>query len=173
MGDTVRFVDPADPAQGLTFDGRIAEDFKMSSGTWVRVGALRPRIVAHFAPYLRDAVITGHNRSELGMLAIPDLDVCRRLCADLPDDAPPQAIVSHPAVKSRVRAALNSFNDGATGSTTRICRAILLATPLSLDAQEITDKGSLNQHAILTRRSALVDELYSVMPAAEVIAYEE
>jgi feruloyl-CoA synthase len=168
MGDAVRFAVAGDPAQGLLFDGRIGEDFKLSTGTWVGVGGLRARIVAHFAPYVRDAVITGHDRDAVGMLAVPDQDACRRLCPELAE-APFADVAAHPAVRAAMAARLASFAVAATGSATRVERAILLVEPLSLDHQEATDKGSINQRAVLTRRAALVDELYAEPPGAPVI----
>jgi feruloyl-CoA synthase len=168
MGDAVRLAAPDDPSQGLLFDGRLGEDFKLSTGTWVSVGALRARIVAHFAPYVRDAVITGHGRDAVGMLAVPDLDACRRLCPEL-GDAPLPDVAAHPAVRSALAERLTAFAAGATGSATRIDRAMLLVEPLSLDHQEVTDKGSINQRAVLARRAHLVDELYADAPGAHVL----
>ena len=168
MGDAARFADPADPAQGLVFDGRLGEDFKLSTGTWVVVGTLRARIIAHFAPYVRDAVITGHDRDAVGMLAVADQDACRRLCPEL-NGAPFTEVAVHPAVRAAIGERLASFSTRATGSATRVERAILLVEPLSLDQQEVTDKGSINQRAVLARRAALVEDLYAEQPAAHVI----
>jgi feruloyl-CoA synthase len=169
MGDAVRFVAEGDPSKGLVFDGRLAEDFKMSSGTWVHVGPLRARVIAHFSPFIRDAVVTGHDRGELGLLAVPDLEACRTLCPDLPIDAPAAAILGHPSVRTRIERMLTEFAVAASGSATRILRLILLEEPPSLDAQETTDKGSLNQRAILKRRAALVEALHADMPPPNVI----
>jgi feruloyl-CoA synthase len=169
MGDAARLVDPCDVSKGLVFDGRIKEDFKLSTGTWVSVGPLRARILTHFAPYVRDAVIAGHDRDEVGMLIVPDIDACRTLCPDLATLAPPSAVIGHSGVKSCLRALLATFAAGATGSATRLGRAIVLEQPPSLDAGEITDKGSLNQRAILDRRSPLVDDLYADQPPPHVI----
>jgi feruloyl-CoA synthase len=173
MGDTVRFVAPGDPALGLLFDGRVAEDFKMSSGTWVHVGALRARIIAHFSPFIRDAVITGHDRNEVGMLAVPDIDACRALCPDTPADAPAATVLNHPAVRERVRQLLVAFARTATGSTNRVTRALLLDPPPLLDAQEVTDKGSLNQRTLLRTRASLVDTLYADPASVQVISHEQ
>jgi feruloyl-CoA synthase len=151
------------------FDGRIGEDFKLSTGTWVSVGPLRARVIAHFAPLVRDAVIAGHDRDGLGMLAVPDLDACRSLCPDLPPDAPAAAVLAHAAVRNRVRQLLLAFAATATGSATRLETVLLLADPLLLDAGEVTDKGSLNQRAILERRRTLVDDLYAEPPPPHVI----
>ncbi len=117
MGDAVRLADPDDPDKGLLFDGRTGEDFKLSTGTWVGVGVLRARIMAHFAPLVRDAVITGHGRDSVAMLAVPDPDACRRLCPEL-KDAPLSAVAAHPAVRDAIRAKLASFASAATGSAT-------------------------------------------------------
>jgi feruloyl-CoA synthase len=161
MGDSVRLVDAGDVAQGFLFEGRLKEDFKLSTGTWVHVGPLRAKVIAHFSPCVRDAVITGHDRDELGMLAIPDVEACRAVAGDLPADAPLVAIVAHPAVRAAVADRLASFAKEATGSATRVVRAILLGEALSLDAGELTDKGSINQRAVLQRRAALVQDLYA------------
>ena len=161
MGDSVRLADPDDITKGLLFDGRLGEDFKLSTGTWVNVGPLRAKIVAHFSPLLRDAVITGHGRDSVGMLAVPDVDGCRALCPDLSPGAGLAAIVTHPAVRRRFGELLESFNLTATGSSMRIDRALILDAPLSLDQQEVTDKGSINQRAVLTARAALVEQLYA------------
>ena len=91
LGDALRFVDPAAPAKGFAFEGRIAEDFKLSTGTWVHVGELRRNIIAHFAPLLRDAVIAGHDRDEVTVLLVPDLEACRRLCGNADRGRPPRA----------------------------------------------------------------------------------
>jgi feruloyl-CoA synthase len=169
MGDAVRPVDPDDLSQGLLFDGRIKEDFKLSTGTWVSVGPLRARIVQHFAPLVRDAVITGESRDEVGMLAFPDLDGCRALCPDLPADAAAAEVLRHAAVRARMFERLAAFAGTATGSANRVSRVLFLDEPPSLDAGEITDKGSLNQRAILERRAAAVAALYSAPPPAGAI----
>jgi feruloyl-CoA synthase len=169
MGDAARPVDRRDLSKGLVFDGRIKEDFKLSTGTWVSVGPLRARVITHFAPYVRDAVIAGHDRDEVGMLAVPDVDACRSLCPDVPSGAPVSAVLGHAGVRGRVRALLATFAAGGTGSSTRLVRAILLEDPPSLDAGEVTDKGSLNQRAILDRRRSLVDDLYAEAPPLHVI----
>lgn len=170
LGDTVRFVDEEDVNEGLLFDGRVAEDFKLATGTWVRVGALRAGVVAHFAPLVRDVVIAGHDRDELGMLIVPDVEACRACCPDLGPEADSRDILRHDAVRARFRSLLGSFAATGTGSANRIARAILLDEPPSLDAQEVTDKGSLNQRAILTRRAHLVQALYAAEPGPEILA---
>jgi len=159
-GDAVRFLDPADPQQGLAFDGRIAEDFKIDSGTWVSVGPLRAQIIAAGAPYVQDVVIAGHDRREVTALVIPHLDSCRKLCADLPTAAPLAQIAAHPAVRAVVQRVLDSLGRASTGAATRVARAIVLDELPSIDRGEITDKGSINQRAVLTHRAALVEALY-------------
>jgi feruloyl-CoA synthase len=170
MGDAARFADPRDVSKGLLFDGRIKEDFKLSSGTWVSVGPLRAKIVTHFAPYLRDAVITGEGRSEVAMLGLPDIDACRTLCADLRADAPATQVLAHAAVRQCLHDRLTTLAASATGSTSRVTKMILLAEPPSLDAGEVTDKGSLNQRAILARRATLVEDLYQTPPPMDVVS---
>jgi feruloyl-CoA synthase len=201
FGDAVRFVDPNDINKGLIFDGRFAEDFKMASGTWVNVGPLRTRIIHHFAPYVRDVVIAGHDRDFLAMLVVPDLEACLAIGAASPsaesvEEASPwtegverqgfspalngpispgasapeaSAILQHENVTRVFSNLLESFAAQATGASNRIERAILLDEPPALDHGEVTDKGSLNQRAILDRRSALVDELYAENPPPRVL----
>jgi len=169
MGDAVRFVDPEDPEQGLLFDGRVAEDFKLSSGTWVSVGPLRAKFIAAGAPQVQDVVLAGLNRDWVGVLVFPNVEACRGLCGDLFGPAPMSDVVRHPAVRARFQALLDALARESTGSSTRIARAIVLDSPPSIDASEITDKGSINQRAVLKSRAALVEELYAEPPSARVI----
>jgi feruloyl-CoA synthase len=169
LGDAVRFVDADDVNRGLLFDGRIAEDFKLASGTWVNVGPMRAQVIAFFAPFLRDVVITGHDRDDVGMIIIPDVDVCRNLCPDLPPSADMADVLRHPAVYARFKALLEEFATRATGSANRIARAVLLHEPPLLDTGEVTDKGSLNQRAILSRRVEIVQSLYASDPPPCII----
>jgi len=169
FGDAVRFVNPEDVNQGFLFDGRLSEDFKLATGTWVSVGPLRGRILSHFAPYVRDVVITGHDRDELGMLIFADLHACSSLCPDRAMDGASTAILSEAAVRVKFLELLESLAAQATGSSTRVTRAILLQEPPSLDAGEMTDKGSLNQRAILERRKVAVEQLYADQPAADIL----
>ena len=168
FGDAVKPVDASDFHAGFDFDGRIAEDFKLASGTWVSVGPLRARFVAACAPLVRDVVIAGINRDEVSAIVILDLDGCRLINPTLPfDDL--ATTVADPLIIAAFRERLMKFLATATGSSTRITRAILLDTPLSIDRGEVTDKGSINQRAVLDARAALIDELYSPTPAAHVI----
>jgi feruloyl-CoA synthase len=137
LGDAFVFADPEDPAKGLLFRGRIAEDFKLATGTWVHVGPLRARFIEHFAPLVRDVVIAGEGRNEVGALIFPAGNASREEYLKKLKTLP------------------------STGSSNRIARAMVLDAPPSLDAGEMTDKGSINQRAVLGRRAALVEELYS------------
>jgi feruloyl-CoA synthase len=166
MGDALRFVDPAEPGAGMLFDGRIAEDFKLATGTWVSVGPLRGQVIAAGAPLVQDVVIAGHDRDEVAVLVFPALDACRALCGDLDAKAAPAQVLAHEAVRTRFQALLDTLARASTGSATRIARAMLMESPPSLDAGEATDKGSLNQRAVLAARKALVDELYLDHPTA-------
>jgi feruloyl-CoA synthase len=168
LGDALRFVDPADPRKGLIFDGRLAEDFKLSTGTWVSVGPLRTRFLQQAAGHAQDIVVTGHDRSIVGALIFPSLPPCRQL-AGLPSDAPGAAVVTHPKVVDYFRNVISELARRSTGSSTFVAKAMLLAEPPSMDVREITDKGSINQKAVLTHRAALVDELYTTPPSSRVI----
>jgi feruloyl-CoA synthase len=168
FGDAIKAVDPVDFHAGFDFDGRIAEDFKLASGTWVSVGPLRARFIAACAPLLRDVVIAGINRDEVSALAILDLDGCRLINPTLPfDDI--AATAADPLIRDAFRERLTRFLAASTGSSTRIARAIMLDTPLSIDRGEVTDKGSINQRAVLDHRASLIEELYAPMPGAHVI----
>ncbi|RPH64923.1 MAG: feruloyl-CoA synthase [Burkholderiales bacterium] len=158
-GDAVKWIDPSDPQKGLVFDGRIAEDFKLSTGTFVSVGPLRARIIAAGAPCVQDAVIAGIDRDDVGMLVFPRLDDCRKL-AGLADDTPAAEALRHPAVRAFFQALVDRLWREGTGSASRIARARVMAEPPSIDSDEVTDKGSINQRAVLRNRAALVEALY-------------
>jgi feruloyl-CoA synthase len=168
FGDAIKPANPDDFSAGFDFDGRIAEDFKLASGTWVSVGPLRARLIAACAPLVRDVVIAGINRDEVSALVILDLDGCRLVNPALPvDDL--AAAASDSLIREAFRERLTKLLATSTGSSNRITRAILIDTPLSIDRGEVTDKGSINQRAVLDHRSRLIDELYSPTPAAHVI----
>jgi feruloyl-CoA synthase len=169
MGDAVRFVDPSDPNKGLEFNGRIAEDFKLATGTWVNVGAMRMRMIHGGDPYVRDVVVAGHDRDYLSVLVFPDLDACRKLCPGRPAGSTAGAVLSSDEVRASFQQLLDRLAAEATGSANRIERALLVEEPPSIDASEITDKGSINQRAVLERRFALVEELYETPASARVI----
>jgi feruloyl-CoA synthase len=173
LGDAFRFHDPAVPARGLLFEGRIAEDFKLATGTWVHVGPLRVAFIAHFAPLVRDVVIAGPERDALAALAVPDIDACRRLAPHLDGDTPPDALLADPQVRREFRSLLGTFAGQSTGSSNRIARMALLTVSPSLDAGEITDKGSMNQRAVLRHRAATVDALYATPAPSWVVAVDD
>ena len=165
----MRFVDPDDANKGLLFDGRLAEDFKLASATFVSVGPLRAKILHWFAPYVLDVVIAGHDRNFVGILIVPNVEACRALAPDLRAGTAAAEVLKHDAVVQKFTSLLESFAAQATGSSNRVERAILLDEPPSLDHGEITDKASLNQRAILDRRAALVEELYAENPSSRVL----
>jgi feruloyl-CoA synthase len=169
LGDAIKPADPDDFDAGFDFDGRIGEDFKLASGTWVSVGPLRARFVAACAPLVRDAVIAGINRDEVSALVVLDLDGCRLINPTLPNDDL-ATIAADPLVRAAFRERFAKFLATATGSSTRIVRAVLLDTALSIDRGEVTDKGSINQRAVLEHRAALVEALYAEQVPAQVIA---
>jgi len=166
-GDAVRWRDPSQPGLGFVFDGRVAEDFKLVTGTWVSVGGLRARIQHEGAPYVHDAVITGHNRDEVGMLILPHIEPCRRL-AGLDAQARPADILAAPPVRAFFQGLVDRLDAQGTGSANRVARAMLLAEPPSIDRGEITDKGSINQRAVLSHRAPLVDALYAGADSAVI-----
>jgi len=156
LGDALAFVDAAAPDKGFRFDGRVSEDFKLATGTWVSVGPLRARVIAGLAPYVRDVVVAGADRDFVAVIVVPDPPACVGL-----DDA---------ALRAAIKPLLADLASQAAGSSNRVMRAVLLDAPLSLDAGEVTDKGSLNQRAVLSARKTLVDALYAASPAADIIA---
>ncbi|TAK51675.1 MAG: feruloyl-CoA synthase [Gammaproteobacteria bacterium] len=164
IGDAVRFVDEAHPELGLLFDGRVAEDFKLTTGTWVNVGGLRVKGLAALAPVAQDIVVAGHDRDEIGFLVFPNLPECRKLCGDLAADAPAESVLAHPAVRDRILSGLRKLASEGTGTSTYATRALLLAEPPSIDAGEITDKAYINQGAVLAQRDRLVQALYADSP---------
>jgi len=168
-GDAVRFADPASPAAGLVFDGRTAESFKLLSGTWVNVGMLRPAVIGAGAPVIEDAVVTGHDRDEIGLLIFPSLAGLRGLCPKLGPEATLADMVGNPAVRAVLSQGLARHNAAAQGSSMRISRCLILTEPPSIDANEITDKGYLNQRAVLAKRAALVERLHAEPAGPEVI----
>jgi feruloyl-CoA synthase len=169
LGDALKFADPAEPAKGLLFDGRIAEDFKLATGTWVSVGPLRMAIVAQCAPLVRDVVLAGPDRDEVAALIIPDIEACRKLTPDLPREATAAVVLADARVRAAFARFLEVLSEPSRGTSARVRRAILLAEPPSLDVGEVTDKGSINQRAVLAHRAALVEELYAEPPPPNVI----
>jgi len=162
-GDAVRPVDPDDPDQGLLFDGRLAEDFKLATGTWVAVGKLRTMLVSEAGGVLRDAVIAGQDRDYAAALAWIDQPEARRLC-----DADADVALDDERLNRHLAACLKRLNADA-GSASRIERLVLLEAPPDLDAGEITDKGYINQRAVLERRNDVVQRLFASASAPGVI----
>jgi feruloyl-CoA synthase len=159
MGDAVRLADPNDPAQGLIFDGRTAENFKLVSGTFVHVGELRLAVLEACAPLLSDVIVTGHDRSEVGLLLVLNAAGCRLIC-DLPTEATLTEIAARHDVQGGIRAGIADYNRQNPASSKRVARAIVLTTPLSSDAGELTDKGAVSQRGVLKCRAELVERLY-------------
>jgi feruloyl-CoA synthase len=172
MGDAVKLVDPSDPQKGFLFDGRLNEDFKLSSGTWVRAGTLRIRLLAHFNGLLQDAVLAAPDRDYAGALLFPALDSCRKLCSNLNGPTSASDILSRPEVRLVFQERLNSFASQSTGGSTCVQRALLLDSPPSMEAREITDKGTLNPAAVLKNRAAALDRLYQEPLPKEVLSVE-
>ena len=164
IGDAGRLHDPLHPEQGLVFDGRVVEDFKLSTGTWVHVGQLRVQAIAALDPIAQDVVVAGHDREAAALLVFLGPG-----CGRFAHGASPQELVGHPAVHAHVRAALARMAQEGGGSSTFATRALLMDTPPDIDAGEITDKGYVNQRAVLTRRAALVEELFAEAPSARVV----
>ena len=158
-GDAGRLSDESDPGAGVIFDGRVSEDFKLTSGTWVSVGALRLRAVTALAPYASDVVIAGHDRDEIGLLIFPS-PAMRATAGQVDVGHVGKAMAMHDDVRSRVAQALAQLAQDA-GSSQRAARAAILASPPSLEQGEITDKGYVNQRAVLTLRADDVARLYS------------
>ena len=165
-GDAVRFADPGDSGKGIVFDGRLAEDFKLATGTWVAVGALRVGALAAASPALQDAIIAGENRQWIGMLAWLNTAGCRKLIGC---EAPLAELARHPVLREHVRRAIAQWNDAHPGSSQKIARVLLLPDSPSIDANEVTDKGYINQRLGLARRKADVERLFASTPDADVL----
>ena len=173
-GDALKFVDENDPNKGMIFDGRIAEDFKLDTGTWVSVGVLKAKLITAGKGLIQDAVITGHDRAYLGAIVFPELNYCRKL-ANIDEKSPLwgdlEGLVSTPSVLAALQGVLNTFALQSTGSSTLIKRALFADFTLSIDKGEITDKGSINQRMILANRAESVEMLYKnplMSPVLEV-----
>ncbi len=145
IGDAVRFADPQDPAKGIVFDGRVAEDFKLATGTWVHVGAVRIRLISAADTLIQDAVITGHDRDELGALVFL---------------SPAAKSLTQAEIIAKLEKVLDALKAEGAASSTCPARLMIMTEPPSIDANEITDKGYMNQRAVLERRAELVERLY-------------
>lgn len=161
IGDAVKFIDPDHPERGLMFDGRIAEDFKLLTGTWVHVGCMRLAGIEVLKPIAQDIVVAGHNRDNVGFLVFPSIPACRALCPDLPEDAPIAELLRHPAIQEHVQHGLDKMKAEGGGSSNYATRALLMEEPPSSEAGEITDKGYINQRFVLKRRAELVQQLFA------------
>ena len=171
IGDAGVFVDPDDPVQGIIFAGRVVEDFKLTTGTFVHVGSLRTDAIAAATPVIHDALVTGQDRPFVGLLAWPNLHACRQMIGN--PDATCDEVASHPAVVACLKSGLEAHNKASSGaSSLRIARAMLMIEPPSIDGNELTDKGYINQRAGLERRAALVERLYADPPGKEVIVLQ-
>ncbi|MFI4986720.1 MAG: feruloyl-CoA synthase [Alphaproteobacteria bacterium] len=169
MGDAGKLADADDPEKGILFDGRLAENFKLMSGSWVQVGALRTELLTATAPVAQDVVVAGPDRGEIGLLVFANPAGCRALCRDAAHDTPLAALVGRQEVRAKLAAGLAAHNAANPASSRRVAAALLMAEPPSIDAGEITDKGYINQRAVLERRAALVERLYGGDEDAEVI----
>jgi len=168
IGDAGVFVDPDDPVQGIIFAGRVVEDFKLTTGTFVHVGSLRTDAIAAATPIIHDALVAGQDRPFIGLLAWPNLHACRQIVGN--PDASYEDVVKHPEVLACLRRGLEEHNKSTEGaSSMRIARAMLMTEPASIDGNELTDKGYINQRAGLERRAALVERLYAERPGEDVI----
>ena len=171
IGDAGIFVDPDDPLAGIIFAGRVVEDFKLTTGTFVYVGSLRTDAIAAATPVVHDALVAGQDRPFIGLLAWPNLHACRQIVGNA--EASYDDVVRHPAVIACVRCGLEAYNKSCGGSSSlRIARAMLMVEPPSIDGNELTDKGYINQRAGLERRAALVERLYADPPGEDVIVLQ-
>jgi feruloyl-CoA synthase len=166
-GDAVRFADPGNAAGGLMFDGRLAEDFKLATGTWVHVSALRVGVLATASPALQDAIVVGENLPFIGLLAWLNPAGCQRLIGR--DDASLVELARHQQVRDHIRSAMARWNAAHPGSSERISRVLLLSDTPSIDANEITDKGYVNQRAATAFRHREIGLLYAEVPEPEVM----
>lgn len=169
IGDAGKLADPEDPSKGILFDGRVAEDFKLLTGSWVNAGPIRVAAIAAGAPVIQDAVVAGHDRDEVGLLVFPNPAGAAKI-AGLDPATPLPELVTNERVRETLRNGLAAYNAKNPGSSTRIGRVLLLTESPNIDANEITDKGYINQRAVLERRNGLVEKLYSEDPEVILIA---
>ena len=158
-----------DSLKGLVFDGRVAEDFKLTTGTWVNTGQVRVAAIAAAEPVFQDAIVAGHDRDYVAILVWLNLVRCRAF-AGHSDETPAAALIADPRIREHIVAGLRAHNMANTGSSRQIHRVLLMAEPPAIDANEITDKGYINQRATLERRADLVEQLYAEPPPDGVIA---
>jgi feruloyl-CoA synthase len=171
IGDAGVFVDPDDPLAGIIFAGRVVEDFKLTTGTFVHVGSLRTDAIAAATPVVHDALVAGQDRPLIGLLAWPNLHACRQIVGN--PAATYEEVVKHPEVIACLKRGLEAHNKSSGGSSSmRVARAMLMVEPPSIDGNELTDKGYINQRAGLERRAALVERLYADRPGEDVIVLQ-
>ncbi len=169
IGDAVKWANPDDPNEGLLFDGRVAENFKLLTGTWVAAGTLRLNALSYTAPLIQDAAVAGNDRNEVGLLAFPNIAACKAVVGPDSEALGVEAVLRHPRLHAALREKIGAYNAVHPASSERVARLLLMAEPPNIDAGEITDKGYLNQRAILARRAALVERLYADAPADDVV----
>ncbi len=168
IGDAVRYAEADDLSQGLVFDGRVTEDFKLSTGTWVNFSAVRAGVIGACAPLIRDVVLTGLDLNYIGAMIFPDLAACARHVG-LPADTDAETILAHPGVQQKFADSLGALAQKSTGSSNHVARAVLMADLPDIDKGEVTDKGSINQRAVRTHRADLVEALYAQTPDSNII----
>ncbi|MCY0967477.1 feruloyl-CoA synthase [Parathalassolituus penaei] len=169
LGDALKYLDESQPQRGFRFDGRVSEDFKLDTGTWVSVGGLRQFVIHHCAPYVQDLVVAGRDRSYLSVMVFPDMAHLRQLVQNNAQYTDAD-ICRHPHVREVFERLISEMASASTGSSNLIKRLVILDQPARLDAHEITDKGSINQNAVLTNRADIVEDLYSAQPSERVIS---
>ena len=168
IGDALKFVDPEDVNRGFLFDGRVSEDFKLSTGTWVNMAGVRSAIVRACAPYVRDAVLTGLNRNHIGAMLFLDVDATRKLAPELAG-ASEAELAESPLLRAELQKRLDALAAGSTGSSNLVARVAVMGQPPSLDSGELTDKGSINQRAVMAVRAQQVEDLYADPAPAHVL----
>jgi len=168
-GDALKFIDPTDPNAGMIFDGRIAENFKLSSGTWVNVGLLKSKLIAAGKGLIKEVVLTGHDKDFIGAIVFPDLEHCSQFLNENKNEA---NILESEPVRQTLQHILNTLGRQGTGSSTIIKRAVMADFEPSLQWGELTDKGSINQRAVLTNRKSTVQKLYAKQPESSVIEFK-
>ena len=171
IGDAGRLEDPDDATKGIRFDGRVVEDFKLETGTWVHVGSLRVAAIEAASPVVQDALVAGHDRADIGLLAWPNIAACRQLASDTKQQLSVEQLIRHDSVVAALRDGLAAHNGRQMGSSTRIGRAMFLAAAPSFDGGEITDKGYINQITGLDRRAEDVEALYVEEPGDGVLLF--
>ncbi len=170
LGDALKFIDENKPSRGFYFDGRVSEDFKLDTGTWVSVGTLKAHMIHEFAPYIQDVVLAGRDRGFISALVFPDVEHCRNLIDSEEGVLTQEQIVNHDAVRQVFSDHLSSMAEKSTGSSTRIKSLVLQSRPADIDAHEMTDKGSLNSNAVISNRIDIIDDIYSAAPSSQVIS---